>query len=117
MSTTVVSDMLVTTKSREIQRGMLAEMRGDRAAAGRHLLAAAHLELVLADDYTAARESKLAIRSRISAASCFWRGGDVARGREVFESIVRDHPERSATVQNLIEELEGNGAQRISPPE
>lgn len=117
MSSAVVSDLLVTAKSREIQRGMLAEMRGDHDAAGRHLLAAAHLELVLADDYAAAGESQLALRSRISAASCFWRGGDVARGRKVFESIARDHPERSATVQNLIEELEGNGAQWISPPE
>ena len=46
-----VSDMLVTVKSRELQRGMLAEMRGDRTGAARHLLAAAHLELVLDDDY------------------------------------------------------------------
>jgi hypothetical protein len=45
-----VSDMLVTVKSRELQRGMLAEMRGDRSSAARHLLAAVHLELVLVDD-------------------------------------------------------------------
>ena len=38
-----VSDMLITVKTREVQRGMLAEMRGDKAAARRHLLAAAHL--------------------------------------------------------------------------
>jgi hypothetical protein len=43
--------MLVTVKAREIQRGMLAEMRGDRADTERHLLAGAHLELVLAEDY------------------------------------------------------------------
>ncbi len=54
MPSSPVSDMLVTVKSREVQRGMLAEMRGDRAAASRHLLAAAHLELVLADDYAQA---------------------------------------------------------------
>jgi hypothetical protein len=46
-----VSDMLVTVKSRELQRGLLAEMHGDQTGAARHLLAAAHLELVLADDY------------------------------------------------------------------
>jgi hypothetical protein len=46
-----VSDRLVTVKLREVQRGMLAEMRDDQTGAARHLLAAAHLELVLADDY------------------------------------------------------------------
>ena len=51
-----VSDMLVTVKSREIQRALLAEMRGDQAAAPRHFLAAAHLELVLAEDYYPGRE-------------------------------------------------------------
>jgi hypothetical protein len=43
---TPFSDMLVTVKSRELQRGLLAEMRGDQTGAARHLLAAAHLELV-----------------------------------------------------------------------
>lgn len=33
-----VSDMLVTVKSRELQRGMLVEMRGGRTDAARHLL-------------------------------------------------------------------------------
>ena len=70
-----VSDMLVTVKSRELQRGMLAEMRGDRTDATRHFLAAAHLELVLANDYKQAGQSDLARRSRLSAASCFWRAG------------------------------------------
>ena len=46
-----ISDMLVTVKSREVQRGILAEMRGDREAATRHFLASGHLELVLAADY------------------------------------------------------------------
>jgi len=41
-----VSDLLVTVKSREMQRGMSAEMRGDPLTASRHFLAAAHLELV-----------------------------------------------------------------------
>jgi hypothetical protein len=50
MALVPVSDMLVTVKSRELQLGMLAEMRGDRTGAARHLLAAGHLELVLADD-------------------------------------------------------------------
>jgi len=105
MASATVSDMLVTTKSREIQRGMLAEMRGDHERAGRHLLAAAHLELVLADDYAAAGDAELAIRSRISAGSCFWRGGDVQRGRQVLEQVVRDHPERAKAVPSVIDDL------------
>lgn len=48
---TPVSDMLVTVKSREVQRGMLAEMGNRQTEARTHFLAAAHLELVLADDY------------------------------------------------------------------
>jgi hypothetical protein len=98
-------DILVTAMAREIQRGMLAEMREDLAEAKRHLLAAAHLELVLAEDYAAAGEESLAIRSRISAGSCFWRGGDNQRGRQVLEEIVRDHPEREKTVQSVIDDL------------
>jgi uncharacterized protein (UPF0262 family) len=74
-----VSDMLVTVKSREIQRGMLAETRGDKTAAARHLLAASHLELVLADDYLRCGQHDLAIRSRLSAASCLWRAGRCSR--------------------------------------
>jgi hypothetical protein len=63
-----VSDMTVAVKSHEVQRAMLAEIEGDRAASTRHFLAAAHLELVLAEDYTAAALDKLALRSRYSAA-------------------------------------------------
>ena len=60
-----VSDMLVTVKSRQIQRAMFAVRAGDREAARRHFLAAAHLELVLAHDYDLAGEPDLALRSRI----------------------------------------------------
>ena len=42
-----VSDMTVTVKSREVQRGMLAEMGSKHEEAREHFLAAAHLELVL----------------------------------------------------------------------
>ena len=70
-----VSDMLMTVKSREVQRGMLAEMQGDRSSAARHFLAAAHMELVLAADFDACGDTELAMRSRLSAASCFWRAG------------------------------------------
>lgn len=49
-----VSDMLVTVKSREVQRGLLAEMAGNREEASRHFLAAGRLEMVLANDYAVA---------------------------------------------------------------
>jgi len=76
-----VSDMLMTVKSREVQRGMLAEMRGDRPSAARHFLAAAHLELVLAADFDEIGDADLAVRSRLSVASCFWRAGDPLSAR------------------------------------
>lgn len=94
------SDMLVTVKSREMQRAMVAETWGDRVAARRHFLAAAHLELVLAGD------TQLAVRSRVSAGSCFWRGGEVQRAREQFGALIDDHPERAGEVQETVRELE-----------
>jgi hypothetical protein len=101
-----ISDMLVTVKSREIQRGMLAEMAGERARAARHLLAAAYLELVLADDYAQAGEDEMAFRSRVSAASCLWRAGEVEQARTQFDALLQDHPSRAATIQQGITELE-----------
>ena len=71
-ASSAVSDMLMTVKSREVQRGMLAEMRGDRDSSIRHFLAAAHLELVLGSDYDEIGDPDLALRSRLSAASCFF---------------------------------------------
>lgn len=101
-----VSDMMVTVKSREVQRGLLAEMRNDRIEAVQHFLAAAHLELVLASDYAAAGQDDLACRSRISAASCLWRAGRTAEAREQFETIRREFPARAAAVQQAITDLE-----------
>jgi hypothetical protein len=98
--------MLVTVKSREVQRAMLAEMRRDRDSAAQHFLAAAHLELVLADDYELAGDKELAWRSRISAASCFWRGGNQTTARQVFDSLVQLDPTRAADVQQVIDELQ-----------
>jgi hypothetical protein len=101
-------DVVVTAKAREIQRGMLAEMREDFAEAKRHLLAAANLELVLAGDYATVGEESLAVRSRISAGSCLWRSGDVQRGRQVLEQIIYDHPEKTKAVQSVIYDLKGH---------
>ena len=105
---TEISDMLVTVKSREIQRGMLAAMRKDTRAARRHFLAAAHLELVLADDYDQAGQEVLALRSQLSAASCFWRGGQRERARALLEQLVQDHPAQADEIQQVEVELERN---------
>lgn len=103
---TSVSDMLVTVKSRELQRGMLAEMRGDCSTASRHFLAAAHLELVLADDYAQADQADLAWRSQLSAASCFWRAGRPEQARELFTMLLQEHPTQAPVIQQIIAELE-----------
>jgi hypothetical protein len=102
----MVSDMLVTVKSREVQRAMLAEMRGDRREAPKHFLAAAHLELVLADDYAQAGQPELALRSAISAASCFWSAGEQERARPLFEGLLQAHPAQAEAIRQTIEELE-----------
>jgi hypothetical protein len=103
-----VSDMLMTVKSREVQRGMLAEMRGDRPSAARHFLAAAHLELVLAADFDEIGDADLAVRSRLSAASCFWRAGDPLSARGLIENLLESHPERAAIIRGVLDDLEQN---------
>jgi hypothetical protein len=100
-----VSDMLVTVKSREIQRGMLAEMRNDRLAAARHLLAGAHLELVLVEDYRAAGEHELALRSHLSAASCLWRAGQVQQAERILADIAQAYPDGPVQAQQVRAEL------------
>jgi hypothetical protein len=101
-----ISDMLVTVKSREIQRGMLAEMAGESARAARHFLAAAYLELVLADDYGQAGEEEMAFRSRVSAASCLWRAGEVEQARTQFDALLEEQPSQAIAIQEGITELE-----------
>jgi hypothetical protein len=100
-----ISDMLVTVKSREVQRGMLAEMRADAVGLKRHFLAAAHLELVLANDYADSGQDELALRSRLSAASCFWRAGQPDQAQELFTTTIQAYPSRAAAVQEVQTEL------------
>jgi hypothetical protein len=101
-----VSDMLVTVKSRQVQRAMLAEMRADRPAAIRHFLAAAHLELVLADDYAEAGERELSLRSSLSAASCFWRAHQPEEARQIIQRALQTHPGEAAAINQVLSELE-----------
>ena len=100
-----VSDMLVTVKSREVQRALLAEMRDDREAARRHFLASAHLELVLAADYEQAGEAPLSFRSQLSAASCFWRAGEYEQAQRRFEEIRAIHPSQAGAIEQVQLEL------------
>lgn len=100
-----VSDMLVTVKSREVQRGMMAAMGAQPDDARRHFLAAAHLELVLADDYETSGDTELSRRSRISAASCFWRAGDTGEAQTIFDELSQADPSRASEVQEVIDDL------------
>ena len=103
---TPVSDMLITVKSREVQRGILAEMGNRPTDARRHFLAAAHLELVLVGDYEQTGDADLARRGRISAASCFWRAGDPDRARTMFDELIQEAPDQADEICETIEELE-----------
>ncbi len=100
-----VNNLLSTAKSREIQRATLAEMRGERSNAALHFLAAGHMELVLAVDYESAGESELALRGRLSAASCFWRAGQPNQARSLFDSLLQQHPARASEIQKVMAEL------------
>lgn len=100
-----VNNLLATAKSREVQRAMLAEMRGEHSKAALHFLAAGHMELVLAADFDLAGRSDLALRSRLSAASCFWRAGSPDQARPVFEFLLKTFPDRAAEIENVMAEL------------
>ncbi len=100
-----VSDMLVTVKSREVQRALFAEMRGDHQSARRHFLAGAHLELVLAADYERAGDNELALRSQLSAASCFWRAGEHAQAQSLLDDLRVSHPAQATAIQQVQLEL------------
>ncbi len=100
-----VNNLLGTAKSREVRRAMLAEMRGQQAEATLHFLAAAHMELVLAVDYERAGENDLALRSRLSAASCLWRAGQTEPARVQFASLIPAHPTHAAEIQKVMAEL------------
>ncbi len=102
--------MLLTVKSREVQRGMLAEMAQRREEAARHFLAAAHLEFVLAHDYELAGETSLARRNLISAASCLWRAGKENDGREIFAALIASDPVRAPEIQAIVDELTQSAA-------
>jgi hypothetical protein len=85
---------------------MLAEMQGDRLSAARHLLAAAHMELVLAADFDACGETELAVRSRLGSASCFWRAGDSPTALRLIQDLLATYPDRAATILELQADLE-----------
>ena len=104
-ATSAVSDMLVTVKSREIQRAQFAEMAGDQEAARRHFLAAAHLERVLAHDYEDAGEPELALRSRLSSASCLWCGGEIEQGRQALAALQVQQPGQASAIAEVLAEL------------
>jgi hypothetical protein len=101
-----VNNLLATAKSREVQRALLAEMRGERSNATLHFLAAGHMELVLAADYERAADTDLALRSRLSAASCFWRADHREQARSQFDSLLQAYPDRAAEIQKVLAELE-----------
>ena len=110
-----VSDMLITVKSREIQRAMQARLHGNAAASERHFLAAGHLELVLADDYDEIHEHELASRSRVSAASCLWQAGQLDRAQAIFDAIVDSDPDAADELRAVIADLRKN-APATRPP-
>lgn len=100
-----VNNLLATAKSREVQRAMLAEMRGDRTNAALHFLAAGHMELVLAVDYESAGQDALALRSRLSAASCFWRADHLPQARDLLDTLLQTHPDHAPEIQAVLAEL------------
>lgn len=103
-----ISDLHVTVKSREVQRAMLAEMRGDKEGAIKHFLAAAHLELVLAGDFESAGNQALALRSYLSAISCFWRAGQQERAANLSEEVSNRNPSSTSEIEEVLADLKAS---------
>jgi hypothetical protein len=82
----------------------------------RYVLAAAHLELVLADDHAQVDQLDLALRSRLSAASCFWRAGQPDQAHELFETMIQNHPMQKQAIREVIAALEQDYPQPSSSP-
>lgn len=76
--------------------------------AARHFLAAAHLELVLCDDYTDAGLGDLARRSRLGAASCFWRAGSIDQAKELLSEMAAVDDESAKAAAQVRADLESN---------
>ena len=76
-----------------------------------HFLAAAHLELVLAGDYDQVGEPRLARRSRLSAASCFWKAGKQHDAEAVFRYLTHSDPGSVAEVHEVRADLQNAGLQ------
>lgn len=108
LATSPVSDMAVTVKSREVQRGMQCEMSGRTTDAKRHFMAAAHLELVLSGDYQEAGEQTLSRRSTLSAASCFWRAGETTRAQGILSDLMTSDPLATDAAQELLDEFQSH---------
>lgn len=100
-----INNLLATAKSREVQRAILAEMRGERSDAALHFLAAAHMEMVLAADYQRAGDNDLALRSRLSAGSCLWRAGRQDQARALFECLMQATPDQATEIQKILADL------------
>jgi hypothetical protein len=61
---------------------------------------------VLADGYEQSGQLDLALRGRLSAASCFWRAGQPAHAFEIFEATVQKHPTQEQAIREVIATLE-----------
>ena len=104
-------DMMVTVKSRLIQRAIMAEARRDQDAAVKYHTAAAHLDLLLADEYAEEGDRFLDFRSRLSAACGLWKAGQVEVARQQFATLPGQFPERARHIEICLEEME-----QWSPP-
>ena len=57
------------------------------------------------EDYTQAGADDLALGSRLSAASCFWRAGQVAQAQTLFGELIRLYPDQAGRIQQVVAEL------------
>jgi hypothetical protein len=47
----------------------------------------------------------MALRSRLSAASCFWRGREKEMAQRLPGELLREHPSHAAAIQQVADEL------------
>src|SRR5262249_47802398 len=100
-----VCDTLFTVTSREVKRAILAEQRKDEESAVRHFLAAAHMFVVLAEEYADNAQFDLALRTRENAICCFWPAGHERQARLLFEELKQDNPVFAGDIDSIVLDL------------
>jgi hypothetical protein len=59
----------------------------------------------LPKEYQESGDGDMALRSRLSAASCLWRGREKEKAERILGELLQEHPSQAAAIQQVADEL------------